>query len=667
MLSKWIEARATARAAMVGLSIGLVTLAGVALWTSLSMQSTNAHLRELNETSDRWGQVVQHVDVADYAMGDYLRAGTDIMREPLATAAGTGEESLRWLQDNGMPSDVRAAAKLGRLYGDYTTLLRELIVLGDRGDTARLRLQADQAELAVASLRKQLAAVVQLKRLETTDYLKVADRRNQQLRLAAVAAFLVDLGLVGLCGTVLLGYRRKILRQAAASEHEATHDSLTGLANRALLAQRTGEAIRRADLDGNPLALLLIDLDRFKPVNDTLGHSLGDRLLQHVADRLMLAVRDLDTVARLGGDEFAVLLPGIGGAANAVRVAERAHEALSTPVDLDGLSLEVSGSIGVAVYPTDSANMNELLKHADIAMYAAKRGRLSTTVYEPGLNEYSTAQLTVISDLRRALDHGELILHYQPKAAMHSGAVCGVEALARWQHPRRGLLGPDQFIPAAEESGLIEPLTRYVLDRALAQCRTWHANGWDLPVSVNVGAQCLHNRTFPEQVETVLSRYETSPDMLTLEITESAIIADPQCATEVLGLLKNLGVRLSIDDFGTGYSSIAYLRTMPVHEMKIDRSFTMNMRTDASSNAITRSLLGLAHNLDMEVVAEGVEDRETWNVLAALGCDIMQGYCLSKPLPAEELTTWLDQHAPIGDAQGSAAPVTQAPRPARTA
>jgi EAL domain-containing protein (putative c-di-GMP-specific phosphodiesterase class I) len=319
------------------------------------------------------------------------------------------------------------------------------------------------------------------------------------------------------------------------------------------------------------------------------------------------------------------------------------------------------------VYPTDSANANELLKHADIAMYAAKRGRLNTAVYEPGLDKYSTAQLTVISDLRRALDHDELVLHYQPKAAVHSGTVCGVEVLTRWQHPRRGLLGPDQFIPAAEDSGLIEPLTQYVLDRALAQARTWHATGWDLPVSVNVGAQCLHNPTFPEQVEAVLSRHETSPDRLTLEITESAIIADPQCATNVLGLLKDLGVRLSIDDFGTGYSSIAYLLTMPVHEMKIDRSFTKNMLTDASSNAITRSLLGLAHNLELDVVAEGVEDHETWNALAALGCHIVQGYCLSKPLPTEEFTAWLDQHAPIGDTERGATPVTPASRQATTA
>ncbi len=646
MLSKLIEARATARASVAGLAIGLVALAGLALWTSLSMQSATAHFHALNETSDQWGQVVQNVDVADHAMADYLRAGTAIMRQPLATAAGTGQESLRWLRENGMPADVRAATSVGNLYTDYTTLLLEMIAFGDRGDTARLQLHADQAELAVASLRKQLSTVVQLKRLETTEFLERADNQNRWLRLAVAGAFGIDLGLVALCGTVLLAYRRKILGQAAKSEFEALHDALTGLANRTLLAQRTDGAIQQARRHGTPLGLLLIDLDRFKPVNDTLGHACGDRLLQHVAARLAAAVRKQDTVARLGGDEFAVLLPEITGAADAVRVAERVHESLGIPVELDGLSLEVSSSVGVAVYPTDAGDADELLKHADIAMYVAKRGRLGTAVYEPDLDENSTAQLTVVSDLRHAIEHGELDLHYQPKAAARCGTIRGVEALARWRHPRHGLLGPDQFIPAAEESGLIEPLTRYVMDTALAQCHAWRSAGWNLPVSVNVGAQCLHNRTFPEQVDAVLARHDLPAETLTLEITESAIIADPQRAMDVLRRLKDLGVRLSIDDFGTGYFSVAYLRSMPVHEMKIDRSFITDMCTDPSSKAITEALLGLARNLKLEVVAEGVEDHETWTALDAMGCDIVQGYCLSKPLPAAELGTWFGQYVP---------------------
>ncbi|GGU23527.1 putative bifunctional diguanylate cyclase/phosphodiesterase [Lentzea flava] len=641
MLSNWVEARTTAQTAVVSLTIGLAALAGLALWTSLSMQRAATHLHELNEISDRWGLVVQNVDVADHALTDYLRSGIPVMGQPVFTAAGAADESLRWLRERGAPSDVRAATIVGDLYGDYATLLRETVAARDRGDATTAAQKADQAELTLVSLRKQLSTVVQLKRLETTDHLRAAEKQNGRLRLAAVIAFVIDLGLVGLCGVVLLGHRRKILRQAAKSEHEAMHDALTGLANRSLLTQRTQQAIQSANRSGEPLGLFLIDLNRFKPINDTLGHVFGDRLLQHVANRLTGAVRDLDTVARLGGDEFAVLLPAVGTAANAQIVADRVHRALEEAVDIDGLSVDVGCSIGVALYPTDSSDAHELLKHADIAMYAAKRARLGTSVYEPGLDQHSAAQLTVISDLRRAIDHGELVLHYQPKADLRTGTVCGAEVLCRWQHPRLGLLGPDRFIPAAEETGLIEPLTQYVLDHALEQCRTWHAGGWDVPISVNVGAQCLQDPTFPDQVERLLKDHGRPPDVLTLEITESAIIADPHRATDVLTRLRELGVRLSIDDFGTGYSSIAYLRTMPVHEMKIDRSFTTNMRSDSSSGAITRSLLGLAHNLELEVVAEGVEDEETWTALAALGCDIVQGYCLSKPLPADEFAVWL--------------------------
>ncbi|MFS8099732.1 bifunctional diguanylate cyclase/phosphodiesterase [Lentzea alba] len=641
MLSNWVEARTTAQTTVVSLTIGLAVLAGLALWTSLSMQRAATHLHELNEINDHWGLVVQNVDVADHALVDYIRSGTPVMRQPVANAAGAADESLRWLRDHGGPADVRAATTVGNLYGDYTTLLRETVAAGDRGDTVAVTQNADQAELTLVSLRKQLSTVVQLKRLETTDYLRAAEQKNSRLQLAAAIAFVIDLGLVGLCGVVLLGHRRKILRQAAKSEHEAMHDALTGLANRTLLTQRTSEAIRLANQSGEPLGLFLIDLNRFKPINDTLGHAFGDRLLQHVANRLTGAVRDLDTVARLGGDEFAVLLPSVGTAVNALVVADRVHRALEEAVVLEGLTVDVGCSIGVAMYPTDSLDAHELLKHADIAMYAAKRARQGTAVYEPGLDSANAAQLTVISELRRAIDHGELVLHYQPKADLRSGTVCGAEVLCRWQHPRLGLLGPDRFIPAAEETGLIEPLTQYVLDHALAQCRAWQLSGWDVPISVNVGAQCLHDSTFPEQVSALLERHGRTADVLTLEITESAIIADPVRASDVLVRLRALGVRLSIDDFGTGYSSIAYLRTMPVHEMKIDRSFTTNMRSDSSSGAITRSLLGLAHNLELEVVAEGVEDEETWTALAALGCDIVQGYCLSKPLPADEFAVWL--------------------------
>jgi diguanylate cyclase (GGDEF)-like protein len=642
MLSKVIEARATARAAVVGLAIGLLALTGLSLCGSVNTQRTTARIDELNEMSDRWLQVLQLVDLADHAMSDYLRSfGSNILRQPLASAAGSARDGIQWLRRNGAPDDVDTAVRVGGLYDDYTETLRNIVSLGDRGQSAQVQLQADQAKLAVISLRKQLSAIIQVKRLETTEYLKAADRQNRVIRYTTIGTFAINLGLVALCGTVLLCYRRRILRQAAKNEHEALHDALTGLANRTLLTQRTEEAIRRAEHNGARVGLLLVDLNRFKAVNDTLGHLCGDRLLQEVAARLTGAVRSDDTVARLGGDEFAVLLPRLGSTVAASYVANRVAQALATPVELDGLSLEVGGSIGVAVHPTDSADADELLKHADIAMYAAKRNRVPFTAYESGLDTHSTAELTLVSDLRRAIDQGELVLHYQPKAVMQDGRISGVEALVRWQHPERGLLGPGEFVPAAEQSGLIEPLTCHVLDVALDQCRRWLDAGLRLPVAVNVGAQCLHNLAFPGQVDRLLTERQVPADMLTLEITESAIITDPARAAEVLARLANIGVRLSIDDFGTGYSSIAYLRTMRVHEMKLDRAFVTHMCSDSGNSAIVRALLDLARNFDLQVVAEGVEDHRTWTVLAALGCDLVQGYYLSKPLPPEELDAWL--------------------------
>jgi predicted signal transduction protein with EAL and GGDEF domain len=371
-------------------------------------------------------------------------------------------------------------------------------------------------------------------------------------------------------------------------------------------------------------------------------------LLKQVAVRLQGAVREVDLVTRLGGDEFAVLLPRVGSLVSATMVAERIHEALSMPVELNGTLLEVGASVGVSVYPADASDAEQLLQHADVAMYVAKRSRLGVTVYDADLDESSPDRLTVVSDLRHALDRAEIVLHYQPKADAHTGRICGVEALARWQHPTRGLLGPFEFIPVAEENGLIQPLTRYVLDVALDQCRQWLSTGVDLPVSVNVGAECLQNASFPTQVAEALARHDVPPHKLTLEITESGIITNAARAAEVLAALGNQGVRLSIDDFGTGYSSIAMLRNLPVHELKLDRTFVTQMRSSVGNTAIVRALLDLGRNFDLQVVAEGIEDGDTWTELESLGCHVIQGFYLAKPMPAAEIQPWLDRGIPDG-------------------
>jgi diguanylate cyclase (GGDEF)-like protein/PAS domain S-box-containing protein len=432
--------------------------------------------------------------------------------------------------------------------------------------------------------------------------------------------------------------RRQLER---ALTRQAFTDQLTGLPNRALLHDRTQQAIRLAGRQGLTAALLLLDLDRFKEVNDTLGHHHGDLLLQQVAERLQGSLRDSDTAARLGGDEFAVLLPQITSVQAATAVADKLRAAIEAPFAVDGLTLDVDASIGVAAYPDHATDANQLLQRADVAMYAAKATHAGYTVYDPTLDQHNPRRLGLLGQLRRALAAGELVVYYQPKADARSARILGVEALVRWQHPEHGLLGPGEFIPLAETTGLIRPLTSYVLQVALRQCRTWLDAGRDLSVAVNLSTRCLLDLTLPDQITQLLEDTAVAPDRLVLEITESAIMTDPTRALEILNRLHTLGVRLAIDDFGTGYSSMAYLKSLPVDELKVDRSFVKHLRDNQNDAVIVRSTVDLGHNLGLRVVAEGVEDQATWQELATLGCDTVQGYYLAKPMPAAELATWL--------------------------
>jgi diguanylate cyclase (GGDEF)-like protein/PAS domain S-box-containing protein len=432
---------------------------------------------------------------------------------------------------------------------------------------------------------------------------------------------------------------RKQLERALT--RQAFSDQLTGLPNRTLLHDRAEQAVRLAARHGLTTALLLIDLDRFKEVNDTLGHHFGDLLLQQVAERLLGTLRASDTVARLGGDEFAVLLPQIPSVADAMAVAEKVGEAIEAPFMIDGLTLDVDASIGVAAYPDHAAGAEELLQRADVAMYDAKAAHTGHSLYDPALDRHSVRKLGLLGQLRRALAAGELVVHYQPKADVRSERILGVEALVRWQHPEHGLLGPGEFIPMAETTGLIRLLTAYVLDAALRQCRAWLEAGHELSVAVNLSARCLLDLTLPDQIAQLLEATAVPADHLVLEITESAIVTDPPRALEVLNRLHALGVQLGIDDFGTGYSSMAYLKSLPVDELKVDRSFVMHLRDSQNDAVIVRSTVDLGHNLGLRVVAEGVEDEATLRALATLGCDSVQGYFVARPMPADDVAAWL--------------------------
>ena len=443
-------------------------------------------------------------------------------------------------------------------------------------------------------------------------------------------------------------------RLAEKLQHQAFHDPLTGLPNRALLRKRATRAIAEADGEVTSTALALIDLDRFKEVNDTLGHHCGDELLVQVGQRLAATLRTGDTVARLGGDEFAVVLPHIDTAEAAMAVAKTLQATLAKPFTLEGLILDIEASIGVALYPDHAGDPEELLRHADIAMYAAKQNHAGFMLFDQTQDQHSRRRLALLGELRRAIEDRQLLLHYQPKVDARSGRILGVEALVRWEHPERGLVSPSEFIPLAEHTGLIGPLTDYALDIALRQCRQWRHDGTDLSVAVNVSVRRLLDLEFPTEVATLLEIYQVPARLLVLEITESTIMADPAHALQVLGRLNSMGVQLSIDDFGTGYSSMAYLKNLPVHELKIDRSFVSQMTTSTSDAVIVRSTVDLGRNLGLRVVAEGVENSTTWQELIVLGCDAIQGYYVSPPIAAEELSNWLRHSAAIPNRHTSA-------------
>jgi diguanylate cyclase (GGDEF)-like protein len=446
--------------------------------------------------------------------------------------------------------------------------------------------------------------------------------------------------------------------------YDAHHDGLTGLANRSLFLQRLRELLiegRTVEDQAGPereqtvgtgghAAVLLLDLDRFKEVNDTLGHHVGDLLLRRVAARLEEVLPDAAVVARLGGDEFSVLLGEGTTDAQAMGTARAARAAVAEPFDVAGTLLEVATSVGVALAPQDGHDPATLLQHADFAMYAAKRSTSGVARYRSDDDHSSLRRLALAGELRRAVPAGQLILHYQPKASVSTGQTIGYEALVRWNHPERGLLMPDEFIPVAEQTGLIIPLTHEVLEQALRRCRGWLPDHPDVGVAVNLSARGLTDPGLLALVTKLLGETGVPAGLLTIEITESSVIADFPSALAALRGLHESGVRLSVDDFGTGYSSLAYLQRLPVQEVKIDKSFVIPMSHDPAADAIVRAIVDLAHILGLSVVAEGVEDEPTRRALAAMGCDDIQGYLLSRPLSPEQLADWMGVTVPSADA-----------------
>lgn len=461
------------------------------------------------------------------------------------------------------------------------------------------------------------------------------DTRNLYVTLAVGLAVLY-LALFRL----VAGASRRLRRQAEENAHQATHDALTDLPNRRAL----DDVIRR-QLDelcpDERLLMALIDLDRFKEINDTLGHAMGDRVLFIVGERLAATFGRHATVARLGGDEFAIVTIAGADGSDVTALALAIEAALEPQMEVDGIEVSVRASIGLAMAPDDAGDSVLLLQHADVAMYVAKRTHSRHRRYHRALDSHSPERLFLAADVRRAIDAGEFYLAFQPKVSFADRSVHGVEALVRWRHPERGVIFPGDFLPIIEHTDLINPLTRHLLDLAMEQWRIWQDRGWDIPIAVNLAARTVLDPDLYEHLEDVLRRYDAPASALELELTESAVLSDPAEANLVLERLSDRGFPLAVDDFGTGYASLAYLMALPIDIVKIDMSFARYVLTDPQAAAVVRFTVSLARQLELLVVAEGVEDAATFDELARLGCDLAQGYHIAKPVTGHELTSWL--------------------------
>ena len=512
--------------------------------------------------------------------------------------------------------------------------------LGGRVDSVRVK---DPSQSGQNS--DQLATLVPLRAKPSGPAVGAFEVRRPWASVAGSAGWPSAEGLLPVFGALALAWAGIVaatsmaIRNGPAPGAVRGHqlDQLTDLPTRAAFRELLSAATLTAKRDGGLVAVLVMDLDRFKEINDTLGHFNGDMLLKRIGPRLTKVLRDQDTVARLGGDEFAMLLPDLPDHEAIEVAAKRMIAAFAEPFVLGGLAIEIEASVGIAVAPEHGDRVDVLLQRADTAMYAAKTERTGFAFYSDEQSQGSRRRLTLAGELRRAITEDEIVLHYQPKARLSTHEIVGVEALARWVHPTRGVISPAEFIPIAEQTNLLHPLTERVLDRALGQARDWQAQGFDFTVAVNLSARNLMDAGLANQIAQMLRRWGVKPSSLELELTESMLMSDPRRAKEMLSRLRDVGARLSVDDFGTGYSSLAYLKDLPVDAIKIDRSFVLGMEREPSNAAIVRSTVDLGRNLGLEVIAEGVETQAVYDDLARLGCDYAQGYLLARPLPPQEL------------------------------
>jgi diguanylate cyclase (GGDEF)-like protein len=641
--SRDFDGRVARRSRLAGVAL-VVVLLGVsvfALWSSQATSTAAARAISASALSDDYDRAATAVAAEESLERKYrLEPGPDI-RVRFDTAVATLVSALGEVRRDGDASDRALVDDVLTRHRGYIKAIDRLFAATDRGDTGTaLAIDRDEVDPSFGAIETAVLDAARAKDVIAQAQLASLQRLEIRTGRLTPMVFLTGLLLASLLAWAARGHRRQLSAERSRAVHASLHDTLTGLPNRTLLADRFGQALRAGARSGSSSALLLIDLDRFKEINDTFGHHYGDELLTQVGPRLTGVLRAVDTVARLGGDEFAVLLPDVRSVNDAIAVATELRSALEAPFHVEGVDLDVEASVGVVLSGQHGQDATTLLQRADIAMYIAKTQNIGIFAYDPDVDGHSPAKLALLGDLRRALTGGELILHYQPKVSVSTGDVVSAEALIRWQHPQRGLLLPDAFIPLAEHTGLIGPLTHRVLDLALAQVRSWADAGRPLSVSVNLSARNLLDERLPDTVAELLAVHGVPAALLELEVTESALMTEPARAQRLLEQLSALGVRISIDDFGAGYTSLGQLKNLPVSELKIDRSFVMTMTEDNSDALIVHSVVDLGHNLGLTIVAEGVETEQALAALKDFGCDVAQGYHLCRPVPAEAFEAW---------------------------
>jgi diguanylate cyclase (GGDEF)-like protein/PAS domain S-box-containing protein len=620
----------------------MLAVSWFAVWSSRVTAHAARNAATASRLSDAYARAASAVAAEESLERKYrLEPGPEV-RASYNAAEASFVAALSDVKAGGGADERVLVAKVMAQQTAYLAAINRMFAQVDLGDTAAvLKIDSGEVDPTFGVIEREIATESAVQHAVALDQLaNLQDLETLTSRLTP-AVFGLGLLLAGLLAGLARGYRRLLQAERAVAVESSLRDPLTGLANRAVLTDCLEAALDAATRSGATTALLLVDLDRFKEINDTFGHQYGDQVLTLIGRRFAAVVGTDDTVARIGGDEFAILLPDVGDLAAATKIATNLQQALETSLQVEGVELEVDASIGIVLSGEHGTDAATLLQHADVAMYVAKSGNAGIVAYSTEIDEYSPERLALLGDLRRALELHEIVLHYQPKVSVASGEVVGVEALARWQHPTQGLLYPDSFIPAAEHTALIGPFTSYVLDAALAQARIWADKGSPMPVSVNLSGRNLLDEHLPTEVAELLAAHGVPASLLELEVTETAIMLDPVRARRVLQHLSDLGIRLSIDDFGAGYTSLSQLKSLPIDELKIDRSFVMTMSCDARDALIVHSVVDLGQNLGLNIVAEGVETAQALATLRGFGCDIAQGYHIARPAPVETFDAWL--------------------------